>query len=98
MFGMVKGRFRVLLKTMELQDISTIVDVIVSCFLLHNFCLREGQPCPSHWIVAANEEQSCTNQVGAAGSGDTIEENSAVVRERGQAVRNNLLQIHVRQQ
>lgn len=41
-FGILKGRFRRLLKKISLFDHPFIVDTVVSCCILHNICLNFG--------------------------------------------------------
>ena len=47
-FGQLKGRFRVLLKQIELGT-SNIEVVVVACCTLHNFCLSEKEQFPEEW-------------------------------------------------
>lgn len=56
MFGQVKGRWRALLKPIELKRLGLVVKVISCAFLLHNYCIRQGDACPDQWYQEAQNE------------------------------------------
>ncbi|KAL4523569.1 hypothetical protein Ndes2526B_g03575 [Nannochloris sp. 'desiccata'] len=97
MFGQVKGRFRLLIKCIEMTDRELAVKVIMSCFILHNFLLRNGAPCPQEWVLAA-QSQAAQQQ---PGNGNTDinqsmqQPTTAASRAAGLALRNKLLQLHI---
>ena len=43
-FGALKGRFR-RLKYVDIQDIEKIVKVVISCCVLHEYCLQHDDDC-----------------------------------------------------
>ena len=47
-FGLLKGRFRLLLKQVELET-STVDQVILTCCTLHNYCMKEKEEYPEEW-------------------------------------------------
>jgi hypothetical protein len=49
-FGLLKGRFRVLLKQVELET-SNVDQVILTCCSLHNYCIKEKEEYPEDWLV-----------------------------------------------
>ena len=46
-FGIVKARYRILLKRQE-TTITNVSDVIISCFVLHNVCQRQNDQYEDH--------------------------------------------------
>ena len=99
MFGHVKGRFRILLNKIEIKDVRLIVLVITSCFLLHNYCLRNGEPCPAQWVQDAQQEAQRQNlqQPGSSAAGASNDGNGEPpnLRSAGVAVRNKMLDLHL---
>ena len=49
-FGCLKGRWRCLLKQLDLQT-SNIPNVVASCVVLHNMCEIYGDHCLQEWVV-----------------------------------------------
>ena len=47
-FGLLKGRFRVLLKQVELET-SNVDQVTLTCCTLHNYCIKEKEEYPEEW-------------------------------------------------
>lgn len=97
MFGQVKGRWRCLLKTMEIKRLSLTVKVISCAFLLHNFCLREGDACPEQWYQEAQAEafnrRNRFQQPPAEGEDDGGDEVPACSKAKGNAIRESLFQL-----
>lgn len=48
-YGQLKGRFRVLLKLIELGT-NNVEWVVVACCTLHNFCITEKEQFPEEWL------------------------------------------------
>lgn len=46
MFGVIKHRFQVLLRAINIQDIEKAKTIIESCFLLHNYLREIEKPLP----------------------------------------------------
>lgn len=72
-----------------------IVKSIVCCFLLHNFCMRNGEPCPQSWVDEARYAQrnSVLQQpTGDAGDEDFVPDAS---QASGASIRQTLLNLHL---
>jgi hypothetical protein len=70
-FGLVKARFRRLRK-LEMGSNDTIIKFVIAAFVLHNMCVREGEP----WMDAEMEE----NDAIGVDAGEVEEEVSGVCR------------------
>lgn len=59
MFGVVKKRFQILLRTINMQDIEKATTIIESCFLLHNYLTEYERPLPQEvWSDIMEEDMS----------------------------------------
>ncbi|XP_061194770.1 putative nuclease HARBI1 [Saccostrea echinata] len=54
-FGAIKGRFR-RLKFVDIQDIEKIVKVVISCCVLHEFCLQHDDDCVEYIEEGGEDE------------------------------------------
>lgn len=106
MFGVVKGRWRILRKAMEIIDPAFATLLIECCFLLHNFCLRNGQACPQAWVDEMHREQALAAAQGVShqqpsghaadddGDDDGDSDDLAASRAVGVQLRNKLKLLH----
>ena len=53
-YGMLKGRWRILYKTVEVKK-HNVKYVIMSCIMLHNLCIEMNDPCNPRWILKVKE-------------------------------------------
>ena len=53
-YGMLKGRWRILYKNTECK-LNNLKYVIRSCILLHNICIRFGDPCEPRWRLQVQQ-------------------------------------------
>ena len=53
-YGMLKGRWRLLYKKMEC-DLENIQVVVMTCILLHNICIAKNDPCNPRWKLKVDE-------------------------------------------
>lgn len=56
-FGHLKGRWRCLLKQMDMQ-VCNVTNVVASCVVLHNICELYGDHCRNEWVVDTSTTQS----------------------------------------
>lgn len=49
-FGVLKGRWRILLKRMD-NKFFNVPDVILACCILHNFCQQSGEEFDDHEVL-----------------------------------------------
>lgn len=99
MFGQVKSRYRVLLKAIEIKRVALTVKVILTCFLLHNFCKRNGQPLPESWTELYNRNEAQNRSEGRhqqPQSQAQSEDELMSSRDAGLALRQKLLSLHQR--
>ena len=61
-FGMLKGRFRLLLKKFELATYN-VEQIVVACCVLHNFSLEGKELFPEEWMV--DEDELTENEIDA---------------------------------
>ena len=52
-FGRLKGRWRCLLKRMDIA-IANVPNVVAACVVLHNYCEMHGDECQPEWIYTDN--------------------------------------------
>ena len=53
-YGMLKGRWRFLLKETECR-LHNIRYIIMACIALHNLCIDENDPCEPRWVLEVDE-------------------------------------------
>lgn len=95
MFGVVKGRWRLLRKPMDILSVNFAIILICACFLLHNFCLRGGVACPARWVEEYHAEQHNNNQQPNDDDGEAADNGiTASSRALGIQMRQRLLQLH----
>jgi len=77
--GLLKGRFRSLLTTLDMERVELIPKYIIACCVLHNICLLKNDQFPDlHFIASSVEEiehirgEFVTNNRQAAIKRDTI--------------------------
>jgi hypothetical protein len=58
-FGILKGRWRILLKRIDLP-LHNVPDVVTACICLHNFCLIHTDGFDMRWAKQAEEEMEQT--------------------------------------
>ena len=56
-FGRLKGRWRCLLKQMDMQ-VCNVTNVVASCVVLHKICELYGDHCRDEWVVDTSTTQS----------------------------------------
>lgn len=71
-FGLLKGRFKSLLTTLNMERIDLIPTFILACCILHNICLLKGDELPNSLMIPLsapmNDQESireCTNRLGS---------------------------------
>lgn len=96
-YGVLKKRWRVLLKPVEVQ-LSTLVKVVIACCVLHNFCWLERQPEPASDSEFVGLMQAyALNYPGnvatpAGGGASLVAGDGAAVSERGTVQREKVVQ------
>jgi hypothetical protein len=59
-FGMLKGRWRMLLKKIDMP-LRTIPDIVTTCLCLHNLCIIHGDEFDMNWTKSAEEDMKKTS-------------------------------------
>lgn len=83
-YGMLKNRWRMLLKTAELA-LPTVVNVVVACCVLHNFCQLEKQPLPiddrEYQVALAEYQEKYPKHVAEGDAGRLVTGTDEQVRD-----------------
>ena len=58
-FGILKGRWRILLKNVDVQ-LENVPDIVTACICLHNLCLIHSDGFDMQWAKQAKEEMEWT--------------------------------------
>jgi hypothetical protein len=59
-FGMLKRRWRMLLKRIDMP-LRTIPDIVTTCLCLHNLCIIHGDEFDLNWAKSAEEDMKKTS-------------------------------------
>jgi hypothetical protein len=94
MFGQVKGRWRLLLGTIQIVDPFHLTNTIGALFALHNFLLRNGDECPEEWLADLRAEEQRLRAPGVVAAALAAGPSAALVKARGEAVRQSLVSMH----
>jgi len=62
-FGLLKGRFRSLLTTLDMERIDLIPKFILACCVLHNICLLQGDELPNSLLPHQTSSEETNNIV-----------------------------------
>ena len=74
-FGQLKGRFCCLKRAMDI-DINVLPQVIMACFVLHNYCEMKKEKLPEQNIRSSlNHEKSAQPSTKSLGYKDVVNEN-----------------------
>jgi hypothetical protein len=84
-FGRLKGRWRCLLKRMDV-NIANIPNVVATCVALHNYCEMHGDECQPEWIYRDSQRD---NEISSFQQQTT---STYIYRGTGSAIRNALTQ------
>lgn len=60
-FGLLKGRFRSLLTTLDVERIDLIPTFILACCVLHNICLLQGDELPNSLLPHQTSSEETNN-------------------------------------
>lgn len=82
-FGRLKGRWRCLLKRIDLH-VSNVPNVVASCVVLHNICEICGDYCLQEWVI---NEVTPTSGTSAPTSSTTSSSTASSIRD---AIKNSL--------
>jgi hypothetical protein len=79
-FGILKGRWRVIMKRCEVS-LRSIPDIVATCIVLHNLCIVNNEGIEEDWIVEAKNKLSRRIDEGEIHEGSELREERAGIVE-----------------
>ena len=77
-YGQLKGRWRCLLKRLDI-DLEFVPELVPACCVLHNICEVNGDPCNSDWLEDPDVEMETDSHIAEPSSGNAVETRKALM-------------------